>query len=688
MPRRRVALAGAKGIKAMVPQELVGLILAAIALVTASTVIYNFGPFLFGGGTEQTATDSFNSLGAELARLAAKSEPYATVEKFPYTMSDGKYYLIGFDTGGQGIKTKGAGCLGARKKPVECASKACICIYDSSMNPTPGESAEEQAKGLKLCKKIGWVSTISSIKEARQGGSDISGRTETTYGNNLGAIRENIHEIKGLAAELQATDYLFMMHGDLTNCGESLLYQQSVSSLYKNGPLYLERITINGASHITVSPASEASSKRMKELRALLGITIPTVQAKLDSGDLTGTIIDSKTWLEKRAGTNTKPIETATMLILQSKAFQKMSEIGYRDAGILLEKLAITTPNPDQADKTAGLYAVKSYKATNEYVKRSADTTVSMQDLQSRAVLGGLDLSQKLQNYFPEIKDNLLPYFLKEAESVKGASLPAAFLRAKQAAEKNDPEAIKLLTEFAQGSPDNDQSREARFILAGLQEKKGLVRDALSTYQQAKLRFTPAEQTMSDGRRLTADDEINRICTDKLAEADIFDICSQVKPGTTCPTPTLAVLPKEACTQNLLDEKRCVADPDVVFAFQKAQEIAMRSGKTLEITSAYRTIERQQALFDAHKNGMGPPAAAPSCAAPHVTGRALDVRFRGEDMGREGLSDMGNTNRKQLEAVMCQAGFVRWTEEYWHYEIGSKRASEHRAEYPTACSAP
>lgn len=692
MPRRRTTPPVTGRIKAILLPETLGAILAVSGLVVAILVISKFGPFLSGGGTEQTVTDSFNSLGAELTRLAAKTEPFTAVEKFPYTMGDKKYSLIGFDAGGQETPNLGIGCLGTRKKPVECGSKACICLFDDTIQANPGPDPQEQLKGLMQCKKIDGIATISSMPEDRSEKAMPGAQGPGIIGMNLGDARTKKALIKGLDQQLQATDHLFLQRGFYQSCeGEKPGFFATgikVQALYDNRPLYIERTTLDGVGHLVISPASETSTKRMKELHALIGITISTAQAKLNNGDLTGTIIDSKMWLEKRTGTDAKPIDTATMLILQSKSFQKMSEVGARDASILLEKLGISTPNPDQADKTAGLYAMKSHKATNEYIKRSGDTTVAMQDLQSSAVLAGLDLSQKLQNYFPEIKDNLLPYFLKEAANTKGASSSAAFLRAKQAVEKNEAEAIKLLTDFVQGSPDNDQSREARFILAGLQEKKGLIREALSTYQQAKLRFSPAEQTMGDGRRLSADDEINRICTDKIAEADIYDICSQVRRGTTCPTPTLAVLPKEACAQNLLDEKRCLADPDVVFAFQTAQEIAALSGKTLEITSAYRTIEQQQALYESYKNGRGSPAAAPSCAAPHVTGKALDVRFKGEDMGSQGLSDMSNTNRKQLESAMCQAGFVRWKEEYWHYEIGSKRASEHHVNYPTACSAP
>jgi D-alanyl-D-alanine dipeptidase len=136
----------------------------------------------------------------------------------------------------------------------------------------------------------------------------------------------------------------------------------------------------------------------------------------------------------------------------------------------------------------------------------------------------------------------------------------------------------------------------------------------------------------------------------------------------TCPVPELQQIPDSlVCTAT-----RCQLMPEVTEKLARAQQIAQNRGYQLQVTSAYRTYE-DQAAMRARKGEM---AALPSCTAPHVTGRAVDVVLKGQPyMTSAGnpTADMSLGKRQELEAIMCEAGFVRYAGEFWHYEYGTSR---------------
>uniref|UniRef100_A0A7V3N5U1 D-alanyl-D-alanine carboxypeptidase-like core domain-containing protein n=1 Tax=candidate division CPR3 bacterium TaxID=2268181 RepID=A0A7V3N5U1_UNCC3 len=100
-----------------------------------------------------------------------------------------------------------------------------------------------------------------------------------------------------------------------------------------------------------------------------------------------------------------------------------------------------------------------------------------------------------------------------------------------------------------------------------------------------------------------------------------------------------------------------------------AQEIAKNKGLELEVRSAYRSYERQKELWDKAVNKYGSEKAArkwvakPSHCTPHATGGAVDIRIKGRRGDPDGT----------LEKIMCEAGWVRYKAEWWHFEYKTKR---------------
>ena len=120
--------------------------------------------------------------------------------------------------------------------------------------------------------------------------------------------------------------------------------------------------------------------------------------------------------------------------------------------------------------------------------------------------------------------------------------------------------------------------------------------------------------------------------------------------------------------------------------FEKAVEIAKSKGKALQISSlgAYRTEEEQRALWDKYGHDItrvcNPDSGKGTC--PHQTGCAVDVCF-----GDLCYSDRPHSQAdlQLLEDIMTEAGFVRYHEEYWHFEYGTTRWQTCKAENVVVC---
>jgi hypothetical protein len=155
-----------------------------------------------------------------------------------------------------------------------------------------------------------------------------------------------------------------------------------------------------------------------------------------------------------------------------------------------------------------------------------------------------------------------------------------------------------------------------------------------------------------------------------------------------------ATIPENTCA----DEKKLVkieknkfggviaADPrllpDVYEKLLEAQNLAKAQGKSIFITSAFRTLAHQKKLWEEALKKYGSETVAkkyvakPSCQAPHLTGRAVDVCLAGTPSCQKinGANAYYSDNDVvALQNFMTQAGWVRYCGEWWHFEYGTKR---------------
>jgi len=177
--------------------------------------------------------------------------------------------------------------------------------------------------------------------------------------------------------------------------------------------------------------------------------------------------------------------------------------------------------------------------------------------------------------------------------------------------------------------------------------------------------------------KVDTSDEINSIKNRDMALADL--VSSYEDRIGICPLLDLVSIRDSVGVCTASD---CRALLDVKIALEKARKIAKERGYDLLVTSAYRNIQHQAKLYRIYELGGEVVAAKPSCNAPHVTGRALDVRLVDANTlelleGMSETTDLANMEigkRKELEDIMCEAGFVRFSGEYWHFEYDTDKA--------------
>lgn len=118
----------------------------------------------------------------------------------------------------------------------------------------------------------------------------------------------------------------------------------------------------------------------------------------------------------------------------------------------------------------------------------------------------------------------------------------------------------------------------------------------------------------------------------------------------------------------------------LVEPLKRANLIAKEQGVEISIVSAGRTIEYQTKLWDeALKNANGDEEIAddyvtkPSCNAPHITGKALDLCLKGSEtckMVTKKYKSFSNEDTNKLQRIMKKAGWKRYCAEWWHFEYG------------------
>ena len=128
----------------------------------------------------------------------------------------------------------------------------------------------------------------------------------------------------------------------------------------------------------------------------------------------------------------------------------------------------------------------------------------------------------------------------------------------------------------------------------------------------------------------------------------------------------------------------CRLNKDAETLLMKAKEIADKNHIYLIVISAYRTKEKQLYLWNSFATKYPDPIIRrshvcdpnnPGNRCEHMTGRAVDVYFKGKD---EKTNPMTKEEWKKLHEIMSQAGWVRYGNENdyrkysgsepWHFE--------------------
>ena len=131
---------------------------------------------------------------------------------------------------------------------------------------------------------------------------------------------------------------------------------------------------------------------------------------------------------------------------------------------------------------------------------------------------------------------------------------------------------------------------------------------------------------------------------------------------------------------------------DLLIPLAKAGKIAQNMGYKIMITSAFRSYQRQVELWNHKCKSLvkenrcswedcrrytcreARKWVAPPGHSPHEIGRAIDVALLLNNKNVTHKSYQNHQHyRKVLEDILCQAGWVRYEQEWWHFEHGTKR---------------
>jgi hypothetical protein len=126
----------------------------------------------------------------------------------------------------------------------------------------------------------------------------------------------------------------------------------------------------------------------------------------------------------------------------------------------------------------------------------------------------------------------------------------------------------------------------------------------------------------------------------------------------------------------------CRVREQTLAHLKTAAQAAQGQGCSFQVTSAFRSLAKQQELWNAYQNGTGNPAARPDATckiAPHQTGGAVDLaitcgtRSCRPDAGK-GKPNCANPELKKImENIMFSANFTRFGGEHWHFEYGTTK---------------
>ena len=155
------------------------------------------------------------------------------------------------------------------------------------------------------------------------------------------------------------------------------------------------------------------------------------------------------------------------------------------------------------------------------------------------------------------------------------------------------------------------------------------------------------------------------------AEAPIIDYCAKKSTG------KVRAITEGSCTKkerslgaapiNRSEKRPKALVPKVKNRYEAAKAAAKRKGHTLAITSGYRSLERQEYLFNRAVKQHGSKVAASKWVLPpkksnHPWGLAIDVNY-----------GVGGTKGKKAAAWLEKNGYKyglcrRYQNEWWHFE--------------------
>ncbi len=113
----------------------------------------------------------------------------------------------------------------------------------------------------------------------------------------------------------------------------------------------------------------------------------------------------------------------------------------------------------------------------------------------------------------------------------------------------------------------------------------------------------------------------------------------------------------------------CILTGGAAESLKKAEGFAEAAGYKLYVYESWRSEEYQRELWDKYGHDpwrvCGPDASGSFMKCSHNTGLAVDIAFQG--------LPMTDDNYNKLKDIMCRAGWVRYSPELWHFEVGTDR---------------
>lgn len=125
---------------------------------------------------------------------------------------------------------------------------------------------------------------------------------------------------------------------------------------------------------------------------------------------------------------------------------------------------------------------------------------------------------------------------------------------------------------------------------------------------------------------------------------------------------------------NLCKDNKCSLTKEAYKKLEQAQKEAEKQGYNIVVTSGYRSLEEQRKIWFSDKYSIyntqerrkyvcDPTQRNPEQNCPHLTGNAVDVRFKGKTQ-----ATMAPDEWKKLEEIMTSVGWIRYSREEWHFE--------------------